>query len=167
MPELGAKDVKQLEIDEKTLNRNSIQGIEAKSYNPFATDKLIERKLAQLRDKDRFDLVESERLDGTLLFSHNPDTDQFGKRELATTYDLSYNQQIKVGTQYNSRFEPDAACSSRHFHREAEFEKDYQRQVPDTYDRRTFQDQREARPYRPHVRSFDAEHMKTPFLREP
>lgn len=43
---------------------------------------------------------------------------QFQRRQLATTYDLSFNQKVPPQTQVNSFYEPQHALSSKEFHRD-------------------------------------------------
>lgn len=48
-----------------------------------------------------------------ILFGHGLALEDFQKRQMATSYDLSYNQRIPPQTQVNSFYEPDVKNTAR------------------------------------------------------
>jgi hypothetical protein len=52
-----------------------------------------------------------------MLFGHGLALDDFQKRQLATSYDLSYNQKVKPQTQVNSFYEPGLSQTTQHFNK--------------------------------------------------
>jgi hypothetical protein len=52
-----------------------------------------------------------------ILFGHGIEINEFHRRQLATTYDLSYNQRIKPQTQVNSFYNVNPNESAKMFHR--------------------------------------------------
>lgn len=61
-----------------------------------------------------------------ILFGHGLALDDFHKRQLATSYNLSFNQKVKPQTQINSFYEPGLTQTGKHFHKEQVYEKNYQ-----------------------------------------
>lgn len=52
-----------------------------------------------------------------ILFGHGLVLDDFKKRQLATSYDLSFNQKVKPQTQVDSFYEPGLTSTGKRFHK--------------------------------------------------
>ena len=65
-----------------------------------------------------------------VLFGHGIALEDFQKRQMATSYDLSYNQRVKPQTQIDSFYEPGFSQTNQHFHRNTVLEKNHQANIP-------------------------------------
>jgi hypothetical protein len=61
-----------------------------------------------------------------ILFGHGLKLENFQNNNIATTYDLSFNQKVKPQTQINSFYEPDLSQTAKQFHKDSLFEKKHQ-----------------------------------------
>ncbi len=95
-----------------------------------------------------------------ILFGHGIALDDFQKRQLATSYDLSFNQKVKPQTQVNSFYEPGLTQTGKHFHREQVYEKTYQQDIPPFGTKEVFNDPKAPRPYQPYTKTYDLNHLK-------
>ena len=73
--------------------------------------------------------------------------EDFQKRQLATSYDLSYNQKVKPQTQIDSFYEPGLTQTGKNFHREQVYEKNYQETIPPYGTKDSFKEPKVSRPY--------------------
>lgn len=92
--------------------------------------------------------------------------DDFKRRQLATTYDLSFNQRIKPQTQVNSFYQPDHYQTAKKFHRETLLEKKYQERIPEYGSKAVLSQEKVERPYNPYTKTFDQNHLKHEYLRQ-
>lgn len=90
-----------------------------KTINPYATNSLIKPEIQKFEEVEynKFVYPHEKGEHRDILFGHGIAIEEFHKRQLATTYDLSYNQRIKPQTQVNSFYNPDPAQSAKEFHR--------------------------------------------------
>jgi hypothetical protein len=91
---------------------------------------------------------------------------QFQRRQLTTTYDLSFNQQVPPQTQVNSFYEPDNNKSAREFHKGSLYEKNHQPAIPAYGETATLSHEKAGRPYQPYTKTYDANHLKHEYLRK-
>lgn len=62
---------------------------------------------------------------------HGLEINEFHRRQLATTYDLSYNQQVMPQTQVNSFYNVDPTQTAKKFHKQTFYEKNHQDKIPE------------------------------------
>ena len=84
---------------------------------------------------------------------------------MGTTYDLSFNQKIKPQTQVDSFYNVDAQQSTKKFHRDILYEKNYQDKIPEVGKKDVLVQEKWGRPYDPYTKTFDMNHLKNEYLR--
>ena len=95
-----------------------------------------------------------------VLFGHGISLDEFHRRQMVTTYDLSHNQQVKPQTQVNSFFNADPSQTAKKYHRESTFEKNYQDRIPEYGTKTLLGQEKVGRPYDPYTKTYDLNHLK-------
>lgn len=95
-----------------------------------------------------------------ILFGHGLALDDFQKRQLGTSYDLSYNQKVKPQVQVNSFYEPGLSQTTQHFNKDKVYENNYQQTIPNYGTQEIFNEPKVARPYQPYTGTYDQNHKK-------
>jgi hypothetical protein len=101
-----------------------------------------------------------------ILFGHGLALEDFQKRQLGTSYDLSYNQRVKPQVQVDSFYEPGLSRTTQHFNRDQVFEKNHQKTIPNFGTQEVLHDPKVARPYQPYTSTYDLNHKKHEYLRK-
>ena len=95
------------------------QSVQPKCVNPYSVDNVVRPEVAKFDHEmyKRYVLPNDKGEQRDMLFGHGLDLDEFHRRQLATAYDLSYNQQVMPQTQVNSFYNPDPTQTAKKYHR--------------------------------------------------
>lgn len=92
------------------MEDTQLLNLKYKSFNKFNITNLSN---LIIKDKTEISCLVMALLSKMYFYSYF----QFQKRQMATSYDLSYNQHVPPQTQINSFYEPDVKNTARQFHK--------------------------------------------------